>query len=103
MQTANGETVSRPLQTATLSSLSDPNRPYLGRARCPHRAAIVIQRNFRLNMIIPRYVLNRFSRTPQPQTAAPPPLKHRSTGPPHAPEVGQPSSRSFDPTTAAKE
>ena len=69
---------------------------------------------------------SRFSRTSQPTTAAPqlppqkplsfrfhftaaaffsafpPPLKHRSTDPPHAPEVGLPSSRSFDPSTAAK-
>ena len=45
---------------------------------------------------------NRFSRTPQPQAAAPPPLKHRSTDPPHAPEVGLPSSRPFAPSTAAR-
>ena len=32
----------------------------------------------------PNRSLNRFSRTPQPQTGSPPPLKHRSTDPPHA-------------------
>ena len=47
--------------------------------------------------------LNRFSRTLKPRTTAPPPLTHRSTVPPHAPEVGLPSSRSFGPSTTAKE
>ena len=53
-------------RTAALSSHIDSSRPYLGRAQlqtAPH---------------------NRFSRTPQPHTAAPPPLKHRSTDPPRA-------------------
>ena len=57
----------------------------------------------RLKGATPNRSYNRFSQTPQPRTAAPLPLKHRSTDPPHAPEVGLPSSRSFDPSTAAKE
>ena len=86
-----------PFRVAALSPLSDPNRPCLGRARTlaappPPTATPQKPLSFRFHFTTAAFF-----------SSFPPPLKHRSTDPPHAPEVGQPSSRSFDPSTAAKD
>ena len=78
---------------------------YRGRARCPHRAAILIQRNSRLNVIMSpssTAFTTAFQGHPNSEPLFRLRSSNRSTDPPHAPEVGPPSSRSFDPSTAAK-
>ena len=100
-----------PFQTAALSSLSDSNRPYFG----PYPPSVSEPRSGGYRGAAPPPTTAASQLPPQKPlsfrfhfTAAaffpafPPTLKHRSTDPPHAPEVGRPSSRSFDPLTAAK-